>query len=53
MKYLFWDVDGTLLLTQRAGIDALKESIRIRFGKENFEFSAVVEKIIFEDLTQF
>ena len=39
MKYFFWDVDGTLLLNQRAGIDALKESIRIRFGKENFEFS--------------
>lgn len=39
MKYLFWDIDGTLLLTQRAGIDALKESIRIRFGKENYEFS--------------
>lgn len=39
MKYLFWDIDGTLLLTQRAGIDALKESIRVRFGKENYEFS--------------
>jgi len=39
MKYLFWDIDGTLLLTQRAGIDALKESVRIRYGKEDFEFS--------------
>lgn len=39
MKYLFWDIDGTLLLTQRAGIDALKESIRIRFGKKNYKFS--------------
>ena len=39
MKYLFWDIDGTLLLTQRAGIDALKESMRIRYGKNDFEFS--------------
>ena len=39
MRILFWDIDGTLLLTQRAGIDALKESMRIRYGKNDFEFS--------------
>ena len=39
MKYIFWDIDGTLLLTARAGIDALKESIKLRFHKDDFDFS--------------
>ncbi|MEG0798028.1 MAG: HAD hydrolase-like protein [Acidaminococcaceae bacterium] len=39
MKYLFWDIDGTLLLTGRAGIDALREAIRTRFHNNDFDFS--------------
>lgn len=39
MKYLFWDIDGTLLLTARAGVDALKEAIKIRYNNDQFEFS--------------
>ena len=39
MKYLFWDIDGTLLLSARAGIDALKEAIRIRYNNSDFNFS--------------
>ena len=27
MLYLAWDIDGTLLLTNRAGYDALQEAI--------------------------
>jgi len=39
MKYLFWDIDGTLLISARAGIDALKEAIRIRYNRNDFIFS--------------
>ena len=39
MNYLFWDIDGTLLLSARAGIDALKEAIRIRYNCNDFTFS--------------
>ena len=39
MKNLFWDIDGTLLLSARAGIDALKEAIRIRYNCSDFTFS--------------
>ena len=39
MKYIFWDIDGTLLLTGLAGADALREAIRELFGVENFQFS--------------
>lgn len=39
MKYLFWDIDGTLLYTKGAGVDALKQAIIHRYKKENFEFS--------------
>ncbi len=39
MKYLVWDIDGTLLLTKRAGMDALKQAIKVRFFKDDYEFS--------------
>ena len=39
MKYIFWDIDGTLLLTGLAGADALRAAIRELFGVENFQFS--------------
>lgn len=39
MKYLLWDIDGTLLLSARAGIDALREAIRLRYDCNGFEFS--------------
>lgn len=39
MQYLFWDIDGTLLLTARAGIDALKEAINIKYRNNEFDFS--------------
>ena len=39
MKYIFWDIDGTLLKTGLAGVDALRDAIKCRFGIENFQFS--------------
>lgn len=39
MKYIFWDIDGTLLLTGLAGADALRAAIKELFGVENFQFS--------------
>lgn len=39
MKYIFWDIDGTLLKTGLAGFDALRDAIKYRFGIENFQFS--------------
>ena len=39
MKYIFWDIDGTLLLTGLAGADALRTAIKELFGVENFQFS--------------
>lgn len=39
MKYIFWDIDGTLLLTGMAGADALRACIKQQFGVENFQFS--------------
>ena len=39
MKYIFWDIDGTLLKTGLAGVDALRDAIKFRFGIENFQFS--------------
>ncbi len=39
MKYILWDIDGTLLLTGKAGIAALKEAIKQRFGKKDYEFT--------------
>ena len=39
MKYIFWDIDGTLLLTGLAGADALRACIKQQFGVEDFQFS--------------
>lgn len=39
MKYIFWDIDGTLLLTGLAGADALRAAIKQQFGIEAFQFS--------------
>lgn len=39
MKYLLWDIDGTLLLTNFAGVTALQETIKEIYGIENFTFS--------------
>lgn len=39
MHYLCWDIDGTLLLTNRAGADALIEAVQIRFGLANYKFT--------------
>lgn len=39
MKYIFWDIDGTLLLTGLAGANALRAAIKLQFGVENFQFS--------------
>ena len=39
MLYLAWDIDGTLLLTNRAGYDALQEATcDYFFRKEPYEF---------------
>ena len=39
MLYLAWDIDGTLLLTNRAGYDALQEAIRdYFFRKKPYQF---------------
>ena len=39
MLYLAWDIDGTLLLTNRAGYDALQEAIcDYFFRKEPYQF---------------
>lgn len=55
MKYLFWDIDGTLLLTGKAGIKALKLTVKERFNKDDFEFgesmagrtdSYIIKKIV-------
>jgi len=39
MKYLLWDIDGTLLLTNYAGVTALKQSIKTIYGIDNFQFT--------------
>ena len=39
MKYIFWDIDGTLLVTGLAGADALRQAVKMQFGVENFQFS--------------
>ena len=38
MKYIFWDIDGTLLLTGLAGADALRTAIKELFGVEISSF---------------
>ncbi len=39
MKYLLWDIDGTLLLTNYAGVSALRSTIQNQYGIANFKFS--------------
>lgn len=39
MKYILWDIDGTLLLTNLAGVAALKQTIQDLYGLDNFEFT--------------
>ncbi len=39
MKYILWDIDGTLLLTNLAGVAALKTTIQNLYGLDNFEFT--------------
>lgn len=39
MKYLFWDVDGTLLLTGGAGTNAMADAIKEHFNLPDFEFN--------------
>ncbi len=39
MKYLFWDIDGTLLLTNLAGVTALKSAIQELYHVPDFTFS--------------
>ena len=40
MKVLFWDIDGTLLTTGRAGVPAWEQAVRETTGKE-FQLSAI------------
>ena len=54
MRYLCWDIDGTLLLTNNAGLDALNLTIRERLGQDyNFTHplggttdSAIVKEVV-------
>ncbi len=39
MNYLLWDIDGTLLLTNYAGVSAMKATINDLYGLDNFEFT--------------
>lgn len=39
MKYICWDIDGTLLLTNYAGVAAMKSTIIDLYGLDNFEFT--------------
>ena len=39
MNYLLWDIDGTLMLTNFAGVTAMKETIRDLYGVDGFNFS--------------
>ena len=38
MKYIYWDIDGTLLSSGWAGADALRAAVKERFGVENYQF---------------
>ena len=40
MKYIFWDIDGTLLLTGLAGADALRAAIKMRCARQSGNCSA-------------
>ena len=55
MKYLLWDIDGTLLVTGGIGIKAISETVKQRFNKDDFEFgesmagrtdSYIIKKIV-------
>ena len=58
MLYLAWDIDGTLLLTNRAGYDALQEAVQEYFHlKEPYQFkhslagctdSSIIKEIVTE-----
>ena len=39
MKYICWDIDGTLLLTNYAGVAAMKDTIKELYGLDQFEFT--------------
>ena len=39
MKYLLWDIDGTLLLTNYAGVNALRATIEKQYGISKFKFT--------------
>lgn len=39
MKYIFWDIDGTLLTTGFAGTTALKLAVKERFNVDDYTFS--------------
>ena len=39
MKYLFWDIDGTLLLTGGAGANAMLDVIKEHYFLKDFKFS--------------
>lgn len=39
MKYICWDIDGTLLLTNYAGVAAMKATINELYDLDNFEFT--------------
>lgn len=39
MYYICWDIDGTLLLTNYAGVAAMKETIQDLYGLDHFEFT--------------
>lgn len=36
MKYIFWDIDGTLLKTGLAGVDALRDAIKCTLASKIF-----------------
>lgn len=39
MYYICWDIDGTLLLTNYAGVAAMKTTIQDLYGLDHFEFT--------------
>ena len=39
MKYLFWDIDGTLLLTGGAGANAMLDVIKEHYFLKDFKFN--------------
>jgi phosphoglycolate phosphatase len=39
MKYLLWDIDGTLMLTNFAGVNAMRQAIRDTYGIDQFTFT--------------